>query len=133
MTHPDHAGKAKFFGTIAGLRVEAMALDCADHPERPKSPVGVNGTHTWVKVGAAPWVRCDRPHRVRLWSDPVGSPWLRADLIGILTECEVYEIGDGDWPEAPTVLDDHHYRVTLPAAVKAAVTRYAAQAAGESR
>jgi hypothetical protein len=63
----------------------------------------------------------------------VGSPWLRTDLIGILTECEVYEIGDGDWDEVPTVLDDHHYRVTLPAAVKAAVTRYAAQAAGEIR
>ena len=133
MTHPDHAAQARHFGTIAGLRVEAMALDCADHPERPKSPVGVNGTHTWVKVGAAPWVRCDRPHRVRLWADPAGSPWLRTDLIGILTLCEVYEIEDGDWPEVPTVLDDHHYRVTLPTAIKAAVARYAAQAVGEMR
>ena len=89
MTHPDHAAQARHFGTIAGLRVEAMALDCADHPERPKSPVAVNGIHTWVKVGAAPWV--------------------------------------------PTVLDDHHYRVALPAAIKVAVTRYAAQAVGEMR
>jgi hypothetical protein len=131
MTHPDHADKAKFFGTLSGLRVMAITLDMADHPERQKSDIALNSTQAWIKVGAAPWIPCDRPHRVRLWSDPVGSPWCLADLPKIFAECEVYQIEDCDWPEPPTVLDDRHWNVNLPAAIKAAVKRYVAQAVGE--
>ena len=132
MTHPDHADKAKFFGTLAGLRVMAIALDMADHPECPKSDIALNSTQTWIKVGAAPWIPCDRPHRVRLWSDPVGSPWCVADLPGIFEECEVYDVQDEDWPEPRTaILDDRHWNVNRPAAIKAAVRRYVAQAVGE--
>jgi hypothetical protein len=61
----------------------------------------------------------------------VGSPWCLADLPKIFAECEVYQIEDCDWPEPPTVLDDRHWNVNLPAAIKAAVKRYVAQAVGE--
>lgn len=132
MIHPDHAAHVRHLGTLAGLPVEAIALDCADHPELPKSLVGVNGTHTWVKVGAAPWVRCDRSARLGMWSDPDGSPWVPSDLAAILTLCEVYEIRAEDWPEPPTVLDEHHYTVSLPAAIRVAVARYVAQAMGRN-
>ena len=132
MTHPDHADKARFFGTLAGLRVVAIALDMADHPERPKSDLALNSTQTWIKVGAAPWIPCDRPHRVRLWSDPVGSPWCPADLPGIFEECEVYDVQDEDWPEPRvSIRDDRHWSVSLPATIKAAIKRYVAQAVGE--
>lgn len=132
MTHPDHADKAKFFGTLAGLRVMAIALDMADHPERPKSDLALNSTQTWIKVGAAPWILCDRPHRVRFWCDPVGSPWCLADLSGIFEECEVYDVQDEDWPEPrASISDDRHWNVSLPAAIKAAVKRYVAQSVGE--
>lgn len=130
VTHPDHADKVRNLGTIAGLRVHAITLDCADHPERPKSPVGVNGSTTWVQVGAAPWVRCDRSVRLSLWSDPLGSPWNLSDLAAILAECEVYEIRDEDWPDPPDVLDVHHYTVRLPTAIRTAVARYVTQALG---
>lgn len=130
--HPDHTRHLHRIGTVAGYPVHVARLDSADHPSLPRSSVALNGTTSWVRIGAAPWTRADRLQRVYDWLDPVGSLWTLADLTDILIQMGLPEIEDGDWPEAcgrgaclyPTQHPDH-WTEHLPTAQRHAADRYA--------
>lgn len=125
--HPDHHRHLHTIGTCAGAPVHVARLDSADHPALPRSMVAVNGTTSWVRIGAAPWTRADRLQRVYDWLDPVGSPWTLADLTDILIQMGLPEIAHGDWPEAcqQHTLTWADYNDNLPTAQRHAADRYA--------
>lgn len=97
--HPDHARSLRQIGTIAGRPVYAATLDSANRPDLPRSPLALNGSTTWLRIGAGPWTRADRVELRRLaaWLDPgTVVPWTVGDLTDILMACGLPEVIESD-------------------------------------
>jgi len=130
--HPDHATALRHVGTLAGYPVYTCTMDSAHHPSYPGGGIGCGGPLPWVRIGSAPWTRADSRSARRLgdWLDQ-GEPiaWTDADLVDILVSCGLPEIEDQDWPGGappPPPYGEHHWRVVLPTAQRAAGRRYVA-------